>query len=221
MPIVEMEFQTGELAALALTAETILGPESVHHKLAVGATALTREHLIRLSGERDHGSRFYEGHADAAFPEWSDSEALAIVPPVFNKKATSQRGNPLAAHFWGADILPSGTTSEATGEAIRSLAIPIGDARKQHKVPAEYDDLTMIQRAGKPPLLVETVTRKGPKGGDVVVAMRPLFILLKSVKLKGGAGVGDKSVLPTEDEYSNDAAQTLVAILNRIGGGRN
>ena len=236
MPIIDVQSNDADFQLLVQQTEALLSPERSHKEMATGGAVLTRNHLLALSNARDHGGRFYESYADVTVPEWSNAEALVVIPAVVNKKASKPRGNPLAAHFFGADILPSGTTSAITGKAIKHLSIPANE-QARHLGAGDFQNLTPVfsKKSGSVKVVALALKQAEPEGhlekkrlrgirGLVRAAKKQgklaiMFWLVDSVKLKGGEGVGDKTVLPTEQQYVDAAIYSLINLLAR--GGNN
>src|ERR1039457_4524402 len=101
MPTIEINVNDAQLQAMVRSAVKLLGPESVNRRVADSAAILTRNHLRDVSAARDSGSRFYEGFSKSTFAESDATKATVQIAPVFNKASSVQRGNPLAAHYWG------------------------------------------------------------------------------------------------------------------------
>ena len=208
---IEQTFDDSKSQALMQAAARLLEPDRIYAKIAMAAKNLTVETLTAVAHDRDGTSGFYAGYADNVSADYDHEEARVTIPAASGKLAGIQRGNPLAAHYFGAHIEPSGTTSAVTGKPITNLSIPVGDARATHSVPGDYDNLKVLPRKNKPPLLVQILKRAM---GKVPAQFRPLFVLLKHVEICGGPGVGDKTILPTEAAYVGTIQQSLLVSVN-------
>lgn len=234
---IEVKNSVPELTAAAAA---LLSPKRVNESMARAGYVLTREHLAKVSGERDSGSRFYAGYVDVTTMKADEDEAQVIIPPVFNKEASTQRGNPLAAHYHGYTFTQANLTNS------KYYTIPATDKARYVRA-KEYPETLRVAlriiggrckaigletvptyRKGRTPRRAERVGRtkgavrmqSGKHAGMFRTASQLIYKFITGFKLKGGTGAGDKSVLPTEDEYADAAQKAVVTLLARGGAFR-
>ena len=229
MPTVELTIPVNQIPDLYASAVQLLGARRIHKAMADQGELVTKRHLRNLSNQRDHGSRFYAGFYDVTFSRSSETRAEVVIPPAVNKDGSPADSNPLAAHFWGATIRPSGDISAATGRPIQSLAIPVSESAKGH-VPAEFDNLKLLlvgpvgnKRAvlaamggfggasEQRPNQGKGASRKKGAQSRYGGILEVMFLLLKSVTLRP-----DPTVLPTNAEYANAGVTAVVNQLNKV-----
>ena len=95
---------------------------------------------------------------------------------------------------------PSRRVSLVTGRPIKRLAIPIKGRGAEGRLPKDFKGLFVVasKRSGK-----AVLAGRGPSG-----LVRALFTLVKSSTHKA-----DKSVLPTDDQYTAAGADALDELL--------
>ena len=153
---------------------------------------LTRDHLCRIASSRHRSGlarNFYARAADAVVSEPVSHGAMITIPHTG-----------LALRYYGGTVRPSGRVSLVTGRPIKRLAIPIKGRGAEGRLPKDFKGLFVVasKRSGK-----AVLAGRGPSG-----LVRALFTLVKSSTHKA-----DKSVLPTDDQYTAAGADALDELL--------
>ena len=236
MPTIEITVDDSQAQALYERALVALDPRKLHKQMAESGAMLTREHLREVSASRDSGSRFYENHAAGVYAEADDVSAMVNIPPAFNKGDTKQRGNPLAAHYWGYDFTQANLDGTSfNGKQVTHYTIPTAVAKGMRAGQFGDELKPMIRMIGGRPQVIALALREyfstakqkalaGRMTGKQAKRIRGfqkkvlggfketvMFWLIKGFTLKE-----DKSVLPAEDEYRESCVDSLTAILGRL-----
>ena len=213
-----------KLQSYLRAAMQMLSPEKIYRSAGIGMENLTVRHLEAVSSERDGQSGFYEDYARSVYSQFDATGAEVVIPAASNKnRAANTGGNPLRAHWLGANIVPT------TGH--KYLTIPVGDARGtlardyqgalepafgRRKDTGSIGVIGLRQKNGA------TIPVKGfTKGQRAKIkkhlfwaqgaGLQPIvFWLVKSVKLKP-----DPTVLPTREAYAESVFGAISAALSK------
>lgn len=231
MPSVDITVIRNDVPALYEAALQLLGPSNVHAEMAKEAKILTRQHLAQVNSERDGGSWFYEGFIQTTQSEADENSARVVISPAKNKASSSKRGNPLAAHYFGATIVPSGTTSAVTGKPIKHLAIPAAPEARGHS-PGEFQGLkplfrkkggtleafalalpTNVQNAN--PHAIKRQQRSLARKQQITRVFGSKALILYWLVIKAILKP-DPTVLPSPEEYEAAGVKAIVSLLDRV-----
>jgi hypothetical protein len=197
---INIDVQTTLPAEMAAKAAQ-LAPATLHREIAAPLARFTKSHLLKVNADRPNllGGRRTNFYAGAARSTTWQADANAATITI--------------EHQGFAQRLHGGKISARPGKA---LAIP-ADAEAYGRSPREFNNLRLVVfgQTGRAALVTAratniTVGKRGVKAKSSSIE-RVLYWLVKSVTQRA-----DRSVLPTDQEYTDNATAHLTRYLDRL-----